>query len=432
MDRILNIKIMQTIRSKSLKSFTLSTIIVLVIISPLLFVIIYSFYTSDLDEVIDYRIDQFKERQQPLLSHSNIADWNEFNPDIIILPYDSEIKLNKPTQLITLNKQWKSTNIYRAKYVPIKIDDIQYLLCAKLPMLNNKEIIEIIVFQLLVVILFILITQLILYRYFASRISKPLFEILQKLSTFQVNGKSVPEFEQSNIVEYKFLEDKLQLLMRNSQYCYSKQKEFIENVSHEMQTPIAIVQSQLDILLQDPNLTEDQYKIIQSLYLVSTQTKRLNKNLLLLAKIENSQFTDFEEVDLVKKLTQTHEWFKEIALMESIQVHLKAPSIYITKANPTLVDVLLNNLYSNGIKYNTKKGYLTVSLEGKTLKFTNTSDTPALSEKYIFDRFIRKDKSKHGYGLGLTIVKEICMAQGWDIKYEYNNGLHSFIISFHG
>lgn len=419
---------MQTIRSKSLKSFILSTIIALVIISPLLFVIIYSFYTSDLDEVIDYRIEQFKEKQQPLLSQIDIGDWNEFNPDIIILPYDPTVELNKSNQLIVLDKELKSTNIYRAKYIEITVNDEKYLLCTKLPMLNNKEIIQIIVFQLFVVILCILITQLVLYRLFASKISKPLFDILKKLSTFQVNGKSIPEFEKSNIVEYKFLGEKLKILMRNSQRSYSKQKEFIENVSHEMQTPIAIVQSQLDLLLQDPNLTESQTKVIQSLYLVSAQTKRLNRNLLLLAKIENSQYSDFENIDLADKLKQTHEWFKDIASVESIKLSLEAPDSYPIHANTSLLDVLLNNLYSNAIKYNFVQGSLDVVLKGNILTFTNTSTTSALAENHIFDRFVRKDKSKQGYGLGLTIVKEICTVQGWDITYKFNEGKHSFII----
>ena len=419
---------MQTIRSKSLKSFILSTVIALVVISPLLFVIIYSFYTSDLDEVIDYRIEQFKEKQQPLLSQIDILDWNEFNPDIIILPYDSTVLTGIATQHIALNKNLSSTNIYRAKYVDIVINGEKHLLCAKLPMLNNKEISQIIIFQLLVVILCILITQLVLYRLFASKISKPLFDILKKLSTFQLNSKDIPEFNNSNIIEYKFLEEKLKILMRNSQRSYSKQKEFIENVSHEMQTPIAIVQSQLDLLLQDPNLTESQTKVIQSLYLVSSQTKRLNKNLLLLAKIENSQYAEFENIDLVNKLRQTHTWFLEIANTESIYLNLDVPQVYFTDVNTSLLNILLNNLYSNAIKYNYAGGSLDVGLKGDVLSFTNTSNTPALAENSIFDRFVRKDKSRQGYGLGLTIVKEICTVQGWSINYEFQEGKHSFII----
>lgn len=424
---------MRTLRYNSVVHFISSTIIVLIIISPLLFKIIISFYDSDLDELIDYRIEQFKEVQQPILTgiKVNMNKWNEFDPDIVVLPFDEKIKLDTPVEFSTYSEHANKMITYRAKYTAITINGKKHLLSARLPMFDDIEVIQIVAFQILVVILCLVLTQLVLYKLFANRISSPFYSILRAISIFKVNGNTIPHFKKTNITEYKYLSDKLKQLMRNAQRSYSKQKEFIENVSHEMQTPIAVVQTQLDLLLQDPRLTEEQIKIIQTLYAVAAQTKRLNKNLLLLAQIENSQYCDFTPIDLVERLHQSSEFFIETAQLEQIQIKLDITySSYIVNANTSLLDVLLNNLFSNAIKYNIENGYIQVSLKEDQLIFSNTSATSLGLQLNIFDRFIKKDKSKQGYGLGLTIVKEICILQKWSIQYEFNNELHHFIIKF--
>lgn len=424
---------MRTLRYNSIVHFISSTIIVLIIISPLLFKIIMSFYDSDLDDLINYRIEQFKEVQQPILTHIKVdmTKWNEFDPDIAILPFDPNIELDKPVEFSTYSEHANKKISYRAKYTEITIDGKKYLLSARLPMFDDIEIIQIVAFQILVVIFCLVFTQLILYKLFANRISSPFYSILRAISTFKLNGNTIPEFKKTNITEYKYLSDKLQQLMRNAQRSYSKQKEFIENVSHEMQTPIAVVQTQLDLLLQDPRITEEQIKVIQTLYAVAAQTKRLNKNLLLLAQIENSQYCDLESIDLVKHLQQNSKFFIETAHLDEISIQLDIDySAYTVDANFALLDILLNNLFSNAIKYNKSHGDILVTLKDDRLVFSNTSPTSTSLQLNIFDRFVKKDKSKQGYGLGLTIVKEICMLHKWSVQYEFSKEQHHFIIKF--
>lgn len=420
---------MHSLKFRSVINFIVSTVIVLTLVSPLLFYIIKAFYTDDLDHMITYRIKQFEENQLPVLSYIDIDTWNHYNPDLQIIEFKEDIKLNTPIQHIYFDKSLNEVIDYRVIYESIKIEDEPYLIASRIPMISRADLIVMIASQLGVEFFFIIIGLMVVYRIFSREISNPFYNTLQTLSLFEVNGKSIPKFQATNIIEYKYLNEKLSELMHRTQRSYQRQKEFIENASHELQTPLAVVQSQLDLLLQDPDLTESQNKIIQSLYTASAQTKRLNKNLLLLAKIDNNQYMTQENVDLVQKLKDTYQLFKEIANSEDVSFSISTVDTFQVRANSTLVDVLLNNLFSNAIRYNKPKGDVRILLDEHSLIVYNTSESPGLGDSSIFKRFIRKDNSKYGSGLGLAIAKEICIFHKWDIGYQFADNFHQFKIT---
>lgn len=420
---------MHSLKSRSYVNFILSTVTVLTLVSPLLFHLLKVFYTDDLDEMINYRVRVFEVNQLPLLSHIDVDSWNHFNPDLQIIEFDENLKVNSPHQITLHEEGLDEPNTYRAIYQPILINGEKHLIHSRIPMISQADLIHMIASQLAVEFFFIILGLFIVYIIFSREISTPFYNTLQTLSKFQVYGKSVPEFGKTKIIEFKYLNEKLSELMLRSQNSYKRQKEFIENASHELQTPLAVIQSQLDLLLQDPDLTEAQNSIIQSLYTASAHTKRLNKNLLLLAKIDNSQFVAQEEVDLVDKLNNTYQLFTEIANAEEISFSIRSVDELSVKANSTLVDILLNNLFSNAIRYNMPGGKVHIELNKDSLIFYNTSESTPLNEATIFKRFIRKDNSKYGSGLGLSITKEICIFHHWDISYSYEKGYHKFKVS---
>lgn len=421
---------MHSLKFRSVINFIVSTVIVLTLVSPLLFYIIKAFYTDDLDHMITYRIKQFEENQLPVLSYIDIDTWNHYNPDLQIVEFNKDLELNTPIQQVYFDKSLNEVINYRVIYKPIKIEDEPYLIASRIPMISRTDLIVMIASQLGVEFFFIILGLMVVYRIFSREISNPFYNTLQTLSLFEVNGKSVPEFQSTNIIEYKYLNEKLSELMHRTQRSYRRQKEFIENASHELQTPLAVVQSQLDLLLQDPALTESQNRIIQSLYTASAQTKRLNKNLLLLAKIDNNQYIAQENVDLVKKLKDTYQLFKEIANSQDVSFSISTVDTFEVRANSTLVDVLLNNLFSNAIRYNKPNGEVRILLNENSLIVYNTSESPSLGDSSIFKRFIRKDNSKYGSGLGLAIAKEICIFHQWGIDYRFENNYHQFKVTF--
>lgn len=280
------------------------------------------------------------------------------------------------------------------------------------------------------VIMFVLAAAIILtLRFITGRMWKPFEEILRQLENFRLENETLPSLPETEVTEFARLNRTLLSLMKNSITSYKTQKEFTENASHELQTPLAVFQSQLDLLLQQPELTERQAEIIQRLYEVSNRIARLNRNLLLLAKIDNRQYQHMEDINLSVFINKSIPFLQSIT--GDISLHTTFNNIALTvKANRTLLESLVNNLVVNAVRHNRPQGEITLSISDRELAISNTSDEPALDDKLIFNRFHRPSEKVKGNGLGLSIVKAICQYHGWTIRYQYSGGKHIFTVTF--
>ena len=221
----------------------------------------------------------------------------------------------------------------------------------------------------------------------------------------------------------------LHRLMSKSMESFQAQKEFTENASHELQTPLAIFQAKLELLLQQPELTNKQAAIIQDLFQMTSRLSRLNRNLLLLAKIDNKQFDNKEQIRLDSFIDRLLPSLESISERLRVERHYPPQPLYI-QANSALLESLFNNLIVNAVRHSNPGGKITISIIGNTLCIANTSDEPALPASHIFNRFYRPSQGKGGNGLGLAIVKAICDYHGWGIRYEFRDGSHRFLVDF--
>lgn len=137
--------------------------------------------------------------------------------------------------------------------------------------------------------------------------------------------------------------------MRKDRDSYRIQKEFTENASHELQTPLAVIRSKLDLLMLE-NLSERQMGLVSDLYALTMRMGRLNRNLLLLAKIDNAQYATTEEVDVVAMLSDSRSLYDALLNGTSLRVDDKRTSLHITvRANAPLLECLLKNLIVKAI-----------------------------------------------------------------------------------
>ena len=280
------------------------------------------------------------------------------------------------------------------------------------------------------VIMFVLAAAIILtLRFITARMWKPFEEILHRLESFRLENETLPTLPDSDVAEFARLNKTLQSLMQNSINSYKTQKEFTENASHELQTPLAVFQSQLDLLLQQPELTKAQAEIIQRLYEVSNRLARLNRSLLLLVKIDNRQYQQMEDINLSSFIEKLIPFLQNVTGDISLHQEFHNPTLTI-RANRTLLESLVNNLIVNAVRHNRPQGAITICVSDRELAISNTSDEPALNDKLIFSRFYRPSEKVKGNGLGLSIVKAICEYHGWTIKYRYFDNRHIFIITF--
>ena len=292
----------------------------------------------------------------------------------------------------------------------------------------EEDILHGIVIQFALIATVLGIAIVLTLRLISKRLWQPFDKTLEVMETFRLENGVIPALPDSGIEEFSRLNDVLNRLMTDSLKSYRAQKEFTENASHELQTPLAVFQSKLDLLLQQPDLTGEQAVIIQDLYQMSGRLSGLNRNLLLLAKMENGQLGK-SVVDVVAVLDELRPYFDNIADGLHLRIDLQTGSL-MTSANRSLLESLLSNLVVNAVRHNRPDGEITITLNDEGLTVANTSDEAALDKNMIFGRFYRPSEKSGGNGLGLAIVKAICEYHRWNIAYAYRSGCHVFTVTF--
>jgi signal transduction histidine kinase len=199
-------------------------------------------------------------------------------------------------------------------------------------------------------------------------------------------------------------------------------------MSHETQTPLAIIRSKLELLLQGTNLTETQVQQVLSTLDSVNRLSKMNKGLIMLTRIENEQYAGMQMLPMGKMLRKQVEDLEMFISSKNIQVHMDIDENVLVRMNLHLAEILITNLLSNAIKYNKENGDLFVRLSADTLEIANSGIPPVLSNDEIFDRF-KKGDSPDSIGLGLAIVRKIIDHCGSRIKYEYKDNLHTFTIT---
>lgn len=302
-----------------------------------------------------------------------------------------------------------------------------YLVSVSKSLEETDHLIHLVATISVLTILAILVVSFLINRFFLRRLWQPFHQSLSAVKKFKVSGQDQLQFAPTSIDEFRFMNETLQDLTRSARFEYLSLKTFSENASHEIQTPIAIVLSKLDLLIQDEALTEAQSQTVQAVYDAILRLSRLNSSLLLLAKIENKQYGEVEKIDMKRELEEKLLDFRELWQAENITIEQSLGEASLSM-NPYLAEFLLNNLLSNATKYNYTGGSISVRLESSRLTISNTSHEPELNKAKIFQRFYKTSAKGKGHGLGLSVVKQICDASGISIAYGFDRNIHRFAL----
>ncbi|MFT3678070.1 MAG: HAMP domain-containing sensor histidine kinase [Chitinophagaceae bacterium] len=270
---------------------------------------------------------------------------------------------------------------------------------------------------------------MLLNKRISKRLWKPFYNSLGQIRDFNLHQQQPVAFAETDIEEFAELNQRLQQLISGNIAAYAQQKEFADNASHELQTPLAIVQSKLELLLQSQPLNTTQYELIEDAIRALTRVSRINKNLLLLTKMENSQYMDQERIDLSELLDNTLQVLMPFINNKQLQVKKEITQEVYVNGNRILVEILLNNLLVNAIRYSPEASSVGLVLTADHLIMSNSGQGP-LEQDRLFKRFGTASSQKPGTGLGLAIMKEICIRYNWEISYNYHDGFHQFMIRF--
>jgi signal transduction histidine kinase len=415
--------------NKTERVYLMFFIVTFIVVAPLFYFITEKLYIDDADESLMLRKHLFLKKTLPHLKESDITTWNKFNFDIKILP---DKGLKKDTLFFTsyYENLDKESEPYREINAPILIENKPYTFSARSNLLESDDLTLSIALLFIILILLLYVGFYVFNKKLSSRLWKPFYSTLQQIEKYEIDKNEVLQFEDSDIEEFVRLNNSLKKLIQKNALIYESQKEFVENAAHELQTPIAVFKAKIDTLMQSADLTKEQSEILTALNHSIARLKRLNKNLLLLSKIDKQQFKQTEAFSIKELITKLLIFFKEQAARQNIEINTDFQDDISLTANIGLTEILMNNLLLNAIKHNIKNGQITISISNGKLIIANTGISKELPKEKLFNRFSKENSSTSGNGLGLAIVKKIIDHNNWAITYSYADGIHNFIIQF--
>jgi signal transduction histidine kinase len=420
----MNKKRLLNISSRHYLKFLTATLILLL---PVFYVVVDKLYSIDIKDTLIMRRDEFLKFNAPTFTEDNVSFWNEFNRDVKIIE-GHKVKQDSIFHTHFYDELSNENEPYLALYSPIAIEGKPYTYFTRIDLVEATDLVLTLSVLFCLAIVMLISGLFFITRRLSRRVWLPFYDILNKIEHFELDKTALPEFAKSNIVEFTRLSRAVEKLMNKNTRIYHSQKEFIENAAHELQTPVAILKTKTDILLQDPDITEEQAKTIKILDDTVNRMERLNKNLLLLSKIDNDTFFTIKEVVVNDIITKNLEFFTEQARNKDLTINTDLNQILIIKSNPDLTEIFLNNLFMNAIRHNIPQGVINIAISKCKIIFSNTGDEKINSDK-LFKRFSKLNPPRHGTGLGLSIVKKIADLNNWTIDYNFSNQEHSFIVS---
>ena len=319
---------------------------------------------------------------------------------------------------------------YRQISLITVINDKEYFIAARDTLIEEDDLLEVIAIATGLVFVLLLVSLYFINRKLSLKIWQPFYKTLNELKEFSYEKPRFKLSSESQLYEFTELNKTLEKLTRKVITDYQSLKRFTEDASHEIQTPLAVIQSKLETLMQYPDLKKDQAELISSTYVYALRISKLTQTLLLLTKIANDQFPDKKAINLAELIREKIKMFEDHILEKQLTLNKDIDPDCFIETNFFLAESLIINLISNAVKHNVKSGTINITLDKNHLEISNSGEKPAVPTTKFFDRFYKTNESSDSPGLGLAIVKEICRLNKWEINYVFEENLHKVIIKF--
>ncbi len=292
----------------------------------------------------------------------------------------------------------------------------------------TKNLVWIILFSTIALI--VLLTAILFFtnRFLLKKLWQPFRHTLSSIKEFNLSAPCEIAMQSTRITEFKELNESIRMMAQKVIKDYQSLKNFTDNASHEIQTPLAVINSKLDVLIQGPELSEKSMEQIQGIYSAVKKLARLSQSLLLLTRIENNQYTITQVVSINNILEEKIDEMQELTRSANLAVTVQSDRVDVIM-NKELAEILVSNLFSNATRHSEPGDIISIRIGNNILSICNRGKSP-LDKSKVFDRFYKSDGS-HGTGLGLAIVKQICEQYKFKPQYEFSGQQHCFIIDFY-
>lgn len=395
------------------------------------------FYINMLDEVydsLDDGLDNYKiliinraHEDSTVLTKDTFAESNYEIREIGEKEALSRKDVHADTLMYTLNEE--DFEPFRMLTSAFTLNNRYYELKVISSMVEEDDLIEDLLYSLIWLYVAMIASIIIVNNFLLKKTWKPFYLLLDQLKQFKLGKDPVIKPAETQVKEFKELNEAVGLLINRSLEAYNGQKQFIENASHELQTPLAISINKLELLTEKEDLTETNLIAIGQVIQTLERLTRLNKSLLLLSKIENKQFQENEQVDLNAVFKNLVEEFTDFAEYKNVSLKLEEIGQLNAFMNKNLAEIFITNFIKNAIVHNVSNGFVRITVNPTSFTIYNSGSDAALDPEKIFLRFQKKSNEKNNTGLGLAIVKAIADLYGITIHYSFDNG-HRMTVSF--
>jgi signal transduction histidine kinase len=306
----------------------------------------------------------------------------------------------------------------------VKVNDRYYLITIRHSLVEKEDLIAAISIPLLILLLLLFTISFMMTKRFNKTLWADFEKNLKAIEAFSFTVNDELNLKETTIDEFDRLNRTIENLIDKLNKDYHILKQFTENASHEIQTPVSIALINLEEALQY-NLPENAFKQVVKAIEAIKRLSALNDSLILLTKIENNQFSSDSDVVFNEVFEEKLKLFSGLLKGKNLKVRFNSNGKFICRMNLNLANILVNNLFSNAVNHNVKDGLIEIEIRKQGLRICNSGEPNSLNNDTIFRRFT-KEKSR-SYGLGLAIVKQICDKHGLEISYSKNE-LHCFDI----
>ena len=418
-----------------MKLISKSILYYLLISLPLLVIaclVSYYLIESELSDGTDEMLEREKTTAEHLINSSKISNSTVLFSDSLftITIVSPQINHTAYSDTSIYDKVENESIGYRVIKSYYNHNKKTYQITILKPALEEDELMEGLVSSLFVVIGFLILSFLIVNWILSKWLWKSFYNTISLLNEYELKTNKKLSLSSSNIKEFKELNEALVKMTDKIYADFIRQKEFTENASHELQTPLAVIRSKIELLIQSENLKGGEMQQIQMIESAVNKLSSLNKALLLLVKIENHQFNEVDELSLQNSMEKILSNFENLITDKNILISKEYTDDFSVRMNPQLLDVLLANLLQNAIRHNFKSGLIKVSISGNIVTIANTGEDLKINPVELFERFKKGANSQESLGIGLAIAKSIADIYKIDIKYSYEENNHKFKILF--
>lgn len=366
-------------------------------------------------------------------TEARVSDALQNNKIVYSLPPVTEIKkvkaLKKERLKDTLiyDPSQEEVELFRELSTYKKIHDSYYHITIRTLVVESDTILLAIVISNISIFVLAFIFLFYFNTTRSLQLWKPFFDNLEAMKKFSLTSKDPIGFVDSDVLEFSELKNQLEFLTSKVRVDYENLKQFTENISHEIQTPLAIIQAKIDNIINEHAISDKEFDQITSIQKDIQRLKQLNKKITTLTKIDNNQFVRIETICLTTLIDEKIENYKELNI-NTIE-HTSGDELLVSM-DPFLADILINNLVSNALKHGSKNDVISILSDNRSLKVLNYGETTLIHPEKLHLRFYREGTNNKSTGLGLAIVNKICDLYGFKMSYSFEDYHHTFSIDF--